>query len=428
MAAVEPLLRGESGGSGSTITINAGGGGGGGSKIDGGGRQPQRTLTLLPLAALIFFEVSGGPYGVEDAVGAAGPFWALLGFVTFPLIWSVPEALVCAELTGLFPENAGYVAWVTEAFGPFAGFVEGWCSWWSGAIDNAIYPGLFLQYVRQLSGGDASSGGGGGPAGWLDDRGHFLLALLALNVLLTYLNWRGLEFVGRAATVLVVLAVSPFLAMTVLAVPRLDLSRLAGRRAQPDWGLMINTLMWNLNYWDSASTLSGEVIRPRTTIPRALALTVVIVVCVYTVPIVVGCALVPGGGADSGPGSSGGAGSQSFTSDLGAPAPDTVTHGGSGGGGGGEWEQWQDGYFTTVAEEIGGKWLGVWLLAAAALSAAGQYLAEMSSNSFQLEGASTSHTHSQCSQKHLRLSPLQSASQQSLGLLLYLVVRYRDRE
>ena len=39
MAAVEPLLRGESGGSGSTITIDAGGGGGG-SKIVGGGRQP----------------------------------------------------------------------------------------------------------------------------------------------------------------------------------------------------------------------------------------------------------------------------------------------------------------------------------------------------------------------------------------------------
>ena len=37
--------------------------------------RPERTLTLFPLAALIFFEVSGGPFGVEDAVGAAGPFW-----------------------------------------------------------------------------------------------------------------------------------------------------------------------------------------------------------------------------------------------------------------------------------------------------------------------------------------------------------------
>lgn len=198
----------------------------------------ERTLTLCPLIALIFFEVSGGPFGVEDAVGAAGPFWALLGFVIFPLVWSVPEALVTAELTGRFPENAGYVAWVTEAFGPAFGFVEGWCSWWSGAIDNGIYPGLFLQYLRQAS---------GGPGGWLDNREHHFVALLAINAFLTYVSWRGLDFVGRAAIVLGVVAVSPFLAMTVLAVPHLDLMRLSSRKACPNWRLLLNTLMWNLN-------------------------------------------------------------------------------------------------------------------------------------------------------------------------------------
>jgi amino acid transporter len=198
----------------------------------------ERTLTVLPLAALIFFEVSGGPFGVEDAVGAAGPFWALLGFVVFPLVWSVPEALVTAELTGIFPENAGYVAWVTEAFGPCLGFVEGWCSWWSGAIDNAIYPGLFLQYLKQLS---------GAPGEWLDNRNHFLVALLAVNVVLTYVSWRGLEGVAKTAMVLGLLAVSPFFAMTVLAIPHLDLARLSSRKAQPDWRLLLNTLMWNLN-------------------------------------------------------------------------------------------------------------------------------------------------------------------------------------
>lgn len=40
----------------------------------------------------------------------------------FPLIWSVPEALMTAELATAFPENSGYVAWVTAAFGPMWGF------------------------------------------------------------------------------------------------------------------------------------------------------------------------------------------------------------------------------------------------------------------------------------------------------------------
>ena len=59
---------------------------------------------------------------LQDAVSAGGPLLAILGFLILPLIWSVPEALITAELATTFPENSGYVAWVTAAFGPFWGF------------------------------------------------------------------------------------------------------------------------------------------------------------------------------------------------------------------------------------------------------------------------------------------------------------------
>jgi amino acid transporter len=58
----------------------------------------------------------------QDAVAAAGPLLVILGFIFLPLIWSVPEALITAELATAFPEDSGYVAWVTAAFGPFWGF------------------------------------------------------------------------------------------------------------------------------------------------------------------------------------------------------------------------------------------------------------------------------------------------------------------
>ncbi|KAL5172163.1 putative polyamine transporter [Glycine soja] len=57
-----------------------------------------RRVSLVPLVFLIFYEVSGGPFGVEDTVHAAGPLLALLGFLIFPFIWSVPEALITAEM------------------------------------------------------------------------------------------------------------------------------------------------------------------------------------------------------------------------------------------------------------------------------------------------------------------------------------------
>lgn len=79
---------------------------------------------------------------------AGGPLLAILGFLILPFLWSVPEALVCAELATAFPENSGYVVWVETAFGPFFGFLEGLFSWVSGVTDNTVYPIMLLSYVK----------------------------------------------------------------------------------------------------------------------------------------------------------------------------------------------------------------------------------------------------------------------------------------
>ena len=44
---------------------------------------------------------------LQDAVTSAGPLLALLGFVVLPFVWSLPEALVTAELATAFPEDSG---------------------------------------------------------------------------------------------------------------------------------------------------------------------------------------------------------------------------------------------------------------------------------------------------------------------------------
>ena len=43
----------------------------------------------------------------------------------------------------------------------------------------------------------------------------------------------------------------------------------------------------NLNYWDSVSTLAGEVPRPHKTVPAALGSAVVLVVLTYALPLLV---------------------------------------------------------------------------------------------------------------------------------------------
>ncbi|KAI5075333.1 hypothetical protein GOP47_0009409 [Adiantum capillus-veneris] len=292
-------------------------------------------LSMLPLVALIFYEVSGGPFGVEDSVKAGGPLLALLGFLVFPFLWSIPEALVTAELATAFPENGGYVLWISAAFGPFWGFQEGFWKWFSGVMDNALYPLLFLDYLKHSV-----------PlVGFGSAR---MLALLVITFCLTYLNYRGLTIVGYMAVGLAFFSLVPFMAVGLLALPRIKPKQwLASDLKRTNWRGFLNSLFWNLNFWDKASTLAGEVEKPRETFPKALLAAVVLVIFSYLVPLLAGTGAL------------------------------TLNQ-----------SEWEDGYFAEVAMVIGGTWLKWWIQAAAALSNMGLFEAEMSSDSFQLLGMS----------------------------------------
>lgn len=293
-----------------------------------------RKISLLPLIFLIFYEVSGGPFGIEDTVKAAGPLLAILGLILFPFVWSIPEALITAEMSTMFPENGGYVVWVSSALGPYWGFQQGWVKWLSGVIDNALYPILFLDYLQS-----------GLP---VISRGLPRVAsVIALTFALTYLSYRGLSIVGVAAVVIGVFSILPFVVMCLVSIPKVEPLRwlTTSQRKGVDFSLYLNTLFWNLNYWDSISTLSGEVGEPSKTLPKALFYALLLVVLSYIFPVLSGTGALP---LDQ--------------------------------------ERWTDGYFAEIGKVIGGGWLGWWIRAAAAASNMGMFLAEMSSDSFQLLG------------------------------------------
>jgi hypothetical protein len=105
-----------------------------------------RYLGILPLAMIVFYNVSGGPFGMEESVRSAGFLFSILGFIIMPLVWSVPESLVTAELGSAYPEASGGVAWVEEAFGSAAGWMAGFLGWISGATDSK-----FLEFGIHLT-------------------------------------------------------------------------------------------------------------------------------------------------------------------------------------------------------------------------------------------------------------------------------------
>ena len=71
------------------------------------------------------------------------------------------------------------------------------------------------------------------------------------------LNYFGLKLVGWVAVGLVVMCLLPFIAFIIVAIPHVDTSKWTESKPvdEIDIGLYLNTLFWNLNYFDSASTL-----------------------------------------------------------------------------------------------------------------------------------------------------------------------------
>jgi amino acid transporter len=239
----------------------------------------RRSLGLLPLIAATFFMVSGGPYGLEELVQKAGYARALIVLVVVPFIWSLPTALMVGELSSTLPEEGGYYVWVRSALGPFWGFQEAWLSLLASIFDMAIYPTLFVLYLGQFAPSLGSGRNG---------------VALGAGVIVVAATWNivGIRAVGKSSTYLMLALLFPFAAMTVYALWRMPAAGAVPHGASVDLLGALSVAMWNYMGWDNASTIAGEVQNPQRNYPRAMIGSAVLVAVVYVIPV--GAAMVAG--------------------------------------------------------------------------------------------------------------------------------------
>ena len=60
-----------------------------------------RTINHITLGFIAYFAVAAGPFGVENAVRAAGAYPVLLAVVVLPFTWGLPQALMVSERHGV---------------------------------------------------------------------------------------------------------------------------------------------------------------------------------------------------------------------------------------------------------------------------------------------------------------------------------------
>ena len=220
--------------------------------------------------------VSGGTYGTEEIIHGAGYGRGILILLFLPVLWSLPTAFMIGELSSALPQEGGYYAWVRRGLGNFWGFQEAWLSLVASVFDMAIYPTLFVIYLKQM-------------APWFGEGNHGIWAGLFVVVACAGLNIAGIRVVGITSLWLFFLLSAPF-AFVVLLTPFKS-----GAFAEPHTatagtglGLLGGVLvaMWNYMGWDNASTIAQEVERPQRTYPRAMIAAVILVSLTYVLPFV----------------------------------------------------------------------------------------------------------------------------------------------
>lgn len=213
---------------------------------------PLRKIRIVQLTAVIFFTVSGGPYGLEPLITYAGEHGALLLLLITPLMWDVPAIFTVLELNSMMPVTGGYYKWVKHALGNRWGFFEGWWTWLYTFVDLAIYPGLFVLYTSYF---------------------FPVLAEYRIPICLCViwasagLNILGIVPVGKTSLFLGAVVFAPFIILFTLffihhtgsiSIPSPSLKGIPF----PSLGMALYTVMWNCLGWDNVTTYAEEVEKP----------------------------------------------------------------------------------------------------------------------------------------------------------------------
>ena len=241
----------------------------------------QRKLGLSAVLAVVMGDMIGS--GIfftpgELAAVATAPwqvyfFWSLCGLIT------LCGALTLAELSALIPKAGVSYHALTEAYGPFAGFMQAWM------MILVSGPGA-IAGVAILFGELANEVLGSGSSGM-----QFTWAIAAIS-LFALINLRGAEWGGRTQVVLTTVKIVGLIALVAgglfMAAPAADTAASAAEPLQQGAlgflrfiGLGVAIVLFTYDGWIDASNIAGEVKNPNRNFPLAMGIGIVVITLIY---------------------------------------------------------------------------------------------------------------------------------------------------
>ena len=242
-----------------------------------GSHQLRRVLSLREAVALgVGGTIGGGIFVlVGAAAGRAGP-GALLAFVLAFGV-SLLIALPYAELACRYPLAGGGYAFVRALLGEHWGFLMGW-GYWGAYIFISGYVTLgFGGYLHALTGLPT------------------VLGALALIGISTAINLIGVRFSGMVQSLVIGVAIVALLGFSVLGLPHVHVEQFTPFLPFGLGGVAVATLLAFLAFggFDMVAAAGEEVASPERNLPRAILLTLLVVLGLYLLVTFVALGTLP---------------------------------------------------------------------------------------------------------------------------------------
>jgi APA family basic amino acid/polyamine antiporter len=220
------------------------------------------------------------------SVGSLFVVWIAAG------ILSLFGALTYAELSAAMPEAGGEYVYLSEAYGPFWGYLYGWTQFWvakSGSIATlaAGFYTYLTVFVPVLSRSIYVFPWHIGPRGTLLEIHYGQLVAICLILFLAGVNYTGVRSGGNLQVL--VTAIKMLLIAGIIAVGIFSgkgnyshfHSSIKSAGGMAGFFAAMVSALWAYDGWNNVSMVSSEIEKPQRNLPRALIFGTLAVIATY---------------------------------------------------------------------------------------------------------------------------------------------------
>jgi APA family basic amino acid/polyamine antiporter len=225
------------------------------------------------VALITACQVDAGAFLLPANLAPYGMLW--IGGWAIACLGAIALSLVFARLGSWFPQTGGPYIFVAEAFGSVAAFFTGWTYWIVSWVSTTVIIIASIGYIIPLIG--------------IDSKLSVLGMEIALIIIITLFNFRGVKASGNAEVFLSALRIIPLIIVPIAALFFFNKNNIAIAPSVTSIPMpemlshVVMLIIWGFMGMESATVAAGSIDNPKRTIPLAILFSTVCVSCIYLI-------------------------------------------------------------------------------------------------------------------------------------------------